>query len=734
MRRKNANLTYKNRTASIVADHFETWQLTRRDPRDGIHRLINTTVSMIEELDSETAYIEQMFMPDAMDLAEPWVMYQSYPFNALADLYVSGQLASDILTVATSIDEFLFGDIDFLSPEFTISGIPYTKSILSTGIDQIYLLGSGTLAEYNLQTQEFVRSGQIDVTYTAMKMFYADVEHPVYTMKENFREETLQVTLSGVPVSYTLQMASDMTGTWVGEFDVNYDGYIGEYERDAVSSALGITQQQVSPSVWPLYDWMDVNKDGAISESDYNAILLSVPSVAPDITAVVKVPRSVAGAVSIVYEIELPRTEHLYRGSSPFSKLTDLDKLYEFSSKVAYDNVSDIYYGINADGTQLRAYRYDPQNDEVVSDILVHVERWSHDCLLIDLDTYDGFLFVLAGDGTTNKMFYGDIWGETTWEIPTEVEIPSLSGELPTAMTATQDGYFVVAIGDTLRVFSQGRDKAIDVGGIGYFNNRHSLALEDATALKTIPSYIFNAFDSFAYSAMGLSRPLGCDNLQMRKLIMDFWQHPQGNDKLGMNFGLMREFGYENDDTVVSGLVYSIPAELTYSGESVWDVYVNGYAMDVSEIASGEVLLSGEIGSIRVLSGIELIPDEQITEDYNYLRIEGYFLDGNEDPMRLVYTIPIDQGKVDPDIMVRTYGDSGFLTDVGYIISGEPVQELIDIVTEAESTNPFVYSNAMTNMIPMDSNRISVEPALATIYDVDISGLISELTEVEIDI
>ena len=738
MRRQTIDFSYKNRTASIVDDSFDPWQLTKKDPREGVHRLVNEIVSSIQEMDTEADYIERMFFPEKMDLSEPWVMFSSYPEHPLEELYISGELSTDLVDVVVTIDDFLAGGIDYLNREFIISGVPWAESIRANDIDHLYMLGSGYITEYNLQNQSFTKSGQVDITSTTLNNFYADIEHPVYSIREDFREETVAVTISGRPVPYTMELASDMTGVWVDEYDINLDGYIGDYERSRIESSMGVSQQEVSPSVWALYDWMDVNKDGTISQSDYNAIMTSVTSAAPDVTAIIKVPRSVVGAVTVAYDRMLPRSKHLYRWGDRYERLSDLDKLYGFASKLAYDIHTGVYFGINSDGTELRAYKYDRTNNEVVSDLLVHVERWSKDCLLIDLDTADGFLYVLVSDNTTTKLFYGDIWKEAVYDLPDSAIISSLNNQTPTAMTTTMDGYFAIMVGDTIQVFSQGIDKAMSINGIGYFGRRYPLTLKDSTPLKTIPSYIFNSFDSFAYSAMGIERPLGCDNLQMRKLIMDFWKHSQGNDKIGMNFGMMREFGYENEDTIVSGTVYHLPAELTYSGtppEEEWNLYINGYPMDVTPIVSGEsYLLSGEPGTLFLIGGTEIIPEESVTTLYNSLRIEGYFIDGNDDIDRYIYTIPIASGKTTPDIMVRTYGDPAFLEDVGYTVSGEPVQALIDIVFEAESTNPFVYNNIITNRTPMDSNRISQEPILETVYDVDMSGLISGLIEVELEL
>jgi len=737
MRRQTPDLTYKDRTASIVEDHFDLWQLTRRDPRDGTHRLVNTIVSLIEELDVEADYIERMFIPDRMDLSEPWVMYHSYPEYPMADLYISGQIASGTVSLVTSIDDFLAGDIDELDHEFTISGTPYAESILAISMDQIFLLGSGIITEYDLQDQEYVSSGEVDYTIEVIRTFYADKDHPVFPIREDFREDSLTVEISGQVVSYELEMAEDMTGSWNDEFDVNKDGYIGDYERGIIEASMGVSQQQVSPTVWETYDWMDVNKDGTISESDYNAVMTSVTSAAPDVTGVVKVPRSVIGALEVSYDKKLPISKHLFRSGNSYSRLTDLDTIYDSFSKVTYDTKTDVYYGINSDGTELRVFKYDALNDSIVNDLLVLVNRWDHDCVLIDLDAVDGFLYVLASDSSTTKMFYGNIWGEATYRLPNEVDIPDLDGETPIAMTSMENGYFVILVGNTLKVFSPVRDKAIDLEGVGYFNKRYDLELEDGTNLKTIPSYIFNSFDSFAYSAMGLSRPPGCDNFQMRKLIMDFWQHPPGNDKLGMNFGIMRELGLVNDDTIVSGTVYHLPAELTYSGEppdNSWDLIINDCPMSAIEQSDGSYMLSGSIGTLTLINGDELIPGETVTTVYDSLVIEGYFLDGNNDVNYLSHTLDIDKGKHTPDISVRTYGDMNFLEDVGYVVSGEPIQEFIDIVFDAEDTNPFVYGNAVTNQTPMDSNRVSDDPVMYTIYDVSLSGLLTTLEDVEVDL
>lgn len=922
MRRKVPDFSYKTEVQDIVEDNFDPWQLVSRDAREGIHRLVNRTVSLISELDNEAEYIENMFFPQSMDLSEEWVLYKSYPEYPAEDIYISGQLSTDIVDEVTNIDQLLAGNIDILCHEYTISGVPYANHILAQDIEHLYLLGSGVVTEYDLSDQSMTRSGTIDTVTTVNTIFYADKNHRVFTIKEEYRPETVTVVYSGENVSHTLIDADDLTGAWNERFDANGDGVVDDFERAAIENALGLTQQQVDPTTWETFHWMDVNEDGSISESDYNAVMTAVPSAAPDVEGLIKVPFNTVGALTVSYEKKLPRAKNLVRprtASGRYNTITDFHPLYSFAEKSAYDPHTDTYYGINEDATELRAYKYDQINEEVVSDLLMYIPRWSSDCYLVDLDVCLGTLYVLASDGTTTKMFYGDVWRETTEEISNEATIPSMSGQVPTSFTTMPDGYFAMLIGDTVRVYSGSRDKVMDIDGVAYFNRKYSLSLSDDTELNTVPHYIFNNWDSFAYSAIGLERPLGCDNLQMRKLIMDFWKHEQGHDKIGMNYGIMRELGLVNSGVVPSGIAYYLPAEMTYSGvppSQEWDITVNGYPTtvldratpvydvtstttlettlysesfesgiggwyaymgtsvlsqssdysvdgsyslkidtgsilvaaytgDVTQVASsttyiakvwvyestlvgmskslyiydstndaplvevdsttavqtwteleitfttpancteigvmvalgswppaagiiyidkatidtivpfevtttttelsnpgytnyesGEIVditISGGLGSIQLIDGTTIVPDNQVVTLGELLSINGYFIDGNGDLQSLTYNITIQSGSTIPTITASTYGDSEFIERIGYTNSGEPTDSFVEFVRDKTETNPFLYGEAITDVTPMDSNRVAVEPVLETEYDVTLSGLLSGLVEVTVE-
>ena len=735
MRRTKVDLSYKNRTRDIVKDRFQPWQLTSKDAREGIHRFVNRSVSLMRELDTEAEYIENMFFPERMDLSEEWVLYRPYPACVMNDVYLSGEPIADILPVAESLDSMLAGNVDLLTPEFILSGVPEAESILSIDLEHTYILVSGVVTEVNLQEQQIVTSGEVDLVMQSDVTLFVDIDHRMHAIREAYRDGTVSLTLSGIPIPFTFIGTDQLTGAWNEEFDGDSNGIIGSFERARIENSIGLTQQDMSPDRWAEHDWMDANKDGTISESDYNAVMNSYPSAAPDVAAVVDVLPGRYGEMILSYERKLPKAKYLYRNSLSKVLLDDFHPLYRFASKVAYDNHTDTYFGINHDGTEVRAYRYDPINNEIVSDLLLYVPMWSHECKLVGIDCVHGTLFVGVTDGVTTKVFYGDAWGETVEEISSEAQVPTMSGEVPSAFTAMPDGYFAFLTGNVVRVFKGARDRVIEIDGVTYYNRRHSVTLADGTPLKTIPHYIFNNWDSFSFS-LGFDRPWGCDNLCMKKKIMDFWQHQQGHDKLGMNYGMLRELGLDNADLVPSGMMYYLPSELTTSGEPpLWDILVNRTHMVVLDLSgeTGEYLiLSGDTGTIRVEDRRRIIPDEVITMSSDIVEIEGYFLDGNGDPVRLVYKTPIMRGGSDPTIKVRTYGDPVFLEDVGYTISGEPQSELISFVKRAEEENPFVYGNALTDVTPMDSNRVAEEPILETLYSPNLSGLLEGLTEVEI--
>jgi hypothetical protein len=70
MRRRSIDFSYKQRTSDIVRSVYEPWQLTYRDAREGVHRLVNTVVSVSDEFDNEIKEIENLFFIDHIDIGK----------------------------------------------------------------------------------------------------------------------------------------------------------------------------------------------------------------------------------------------------------------------------------------------------------------------------------------------------------------------------------------------------------------------------------------------------------------------------------------------------------------------------------------------------------------------------------------------------------------------------------------------------------------------------------------
>lgn len=736
MRRKTTDFSYKERTSEIIKEQFHPWQLSYKDAREGFHRFINRVVSLIQELDTEGTTIENMFFPEQMNLSEEWVVYHPYPLYPLSDIYLSGEPINQAIGQVESIDDMLAGSIDIADQVFIMSGIPEVHSMVALDSTNIYLSNSGMLTHIDVYNNTVIASGTIDTIVHHDELFYCDIYNTMYPIREAYREGTVRVTRSGVIIPFEIHEKQDLTGIWNEDFDIDNNGIIGSYEQATLESAYGISSDTIPPSEWSMYEWMDVNGDGIISESDYTAVMSAIPSAAPDVFAIIEVPYGNADTYTVTYEKKLPQSLHIYRHGQYYAILDDEHPLSLYASKVTYDSHTDSYYGINYDETELRAYRYDSINNEIVDDVLIYIPLWSHNCRLNALDTIHGILYLVVSDGTISKIFYGDIWGETVEAITQEATIPALLNSLPQAFSALPDGYFILYTENKLIVLKGSRDKVIEIDGVPYFNRRHTVTHKNGTPLKTVPHRIFNNWDSFAYS-FGIERPLGCDNLCMKRLIMDFWKHMQGNTAIGMNYGIVRELGYDNYTVIPSGLFYDIPSPLTCSGEpplASWDIIINGHEMTVFESYQEEkthILLSGSIGTIRVENGTRLFPDEMVSSTYGTLAITGYYKDGNNDPIRLTANVSIRQGTSNPVITAQTYGDYEFLNERGYIISGEPSEQMITLLHETEINDPFIYANAHTDITPMDSRRISQKPLIPTVYDPCLSGLVVRMSDVE---
>jgi len=741
MRRPSPDLTYKDRTRQLIEANLESWQLPYKDPREGFHRLVNRVVSLSEEFNTELEYVQDMFFPDRIDLSEEYVVYRSMNTTDPYDIYLSGISVSGLLREAESLDDFIGGLPDVLILEHTVSGMPVVSSLVGDDLTRVMGYQSGMLYQMNLLNEVITQSGSIEnrVVKTVTTTF--DTNNRYLAILDDIRVDTIDIVPllpesgyqanrmipSGIP--YSVLGPDDLTGLWNASFDIDNNKYIGDYELGIAMSLRGADMRNYTPEVWTEIAWADVNGDGIIDDHDIKAIKSAYRSAAPDVHSVIEVPASVAASCSVTYELAVPLPAMISRGVGLYRVHMDNDPITSLSTRITYDEKTDIYYGITEDGTQLVAFRFDPVVNSVVGDQLVYVERWDPSCRLLDVDCMWGYLFVLVSDGSTYELRIGDIWGEYVETIERSVLIEFPDDFAPTAMSLSSDGYMLFSNANGTMMFRLGRDKFLAMNGELMFNRKHDLTISLSGEVKLVPQYIFNNWDSFAFS-FGIERPWGVNNLQMKRLLYDFYRHKQGHSMLGMAYGIHRELGYVNPDVYNPDIPVTLPFTLITSGE----ISVDSVAASVSAISDTQVSVMSYLGQFTLQNGFELYPSSGLVAAARSFVLGGLAIDGNGDGQSVTWTVNLPLGVPVPPLKVRTMADPAYLTEQGYIVSGVPTSGLVELVSSYEDSNHAIYRNAITNTIPFDAARFSPSGLIATAYDPSLSGVLLVSDEIEVDL
>jgi len=755
MRRKKPDYSYKEQTRSIITDNIDPWQLIYKDEREGFHRYINRVVSLGEELETEAQYVENRFFPDTMDVSEEWVMFKPFPTVSINEVYLSGEPLSSVSNIneAENIDDFLSGYVEYMSGDIVNSELPYLESIVSISTSELYALTSGILYEIDTIHNRIYSSGDIENRQYQVKKVDFDSNNRICTIDEKYITGTIRVyttdsfeqiydnieyditvpidtvesEASGIP--FIVKETVDLTGIWNEDFDIDDNKYIGNVELDVLNNIYGRNMNDFSPEEWEQYSWADVNNNGVIDEYDYNAVKSAIYSASPEIQGVIEVPNGTLTSAIVVYEKDIPKPKYIYRDNSTYNIIMSDHVFNNTICKVVYDSHTSIYYGISNDKMSLKAMTYDDSIESITGDEYIFLPRWSENCEIIDIDIYNGHLFAIVGDGETFKIFYDDIWGEYVDSLLLQIELHLPPEFIPHSMSMSTDGSVIISGTDSALICIPTRDKYIEIDKIVYFNKKQDVTDSESNSLLMVPQLIFNSFDSFAFS-LGIARPPGCDNIKMKEIIYDFYEHMQGHDNTGASYGIIRELGGTNIDISPSGELYFLP----YTLDNTSALYINEYRMTKIEELGTIVTYSGDIGTVIVDSGVQIIPDSKITSRYDTMDFECYAIDGNGDSVECDYSLSIKLGYpgTSGDIEIFTLADENYLSDsrVDYISDNEITDEFIDIVTKIEDSNPLIYKNAEACTVPMDTYRISMEPLINTVYDPWMSGIIDPEHEI----
>jgi len=707
VRKRVPELFYKDRTKEIIKANFLPWQLVARDPREGIHRLINRIVSFTDEVDAEAQYIESMFFPDACDLTEPYIAYR-IPFGTPESITVSGETLTTFFEEALTIDDFLAGPPDIYASGGVFNA-PHHLSLSMSGSSELYLVGeSGAIYSYNLISGE---SGTIrapsEPSIVEMEVIIDDTHRSFLVQKsgQGLPTDIEVITQSGISLPITVNTDP---GAYNPEFDRDNDGIIGEYERSLALRAYGAKQQTSTLAEWNVIGWCDIDDDGYISDRDIAQVMHSVPSFTPEAYASVTVSGAYKGSATLRYRIEQEYSTTVIAdvvGSRPLYVVPE--SLKNFRS-LSYDSKTRIYYAVESDGVTLYALKVHPTLGTVVATSIINVPLWGN-ATIRDIDLCDGMLYVLISDDTETKIAIAYVRDEYTLECSEVARVACTFPNPVTMLGVGSDGAVVVSDGDHLYELIPQRWRYIVINNETYLSQYPGDTVYVGDKPYTVYPYsIFNNFDSFAYS-LGLERPYGRDNHWMRNAIFDFFIHRQGNSALGATYGIIRSLGelpvtYRNSSyTFVSPNVFA-------SGE----FFINNENAEITATESGSVITTGTCTIVtadwhvfQVLRG-----NEKIT-------ISGKVYDGNGDLVSDSYTIVIPSGEAyeTSPVQIYQYDDISFLESRGLITSGQPSHELIKLVTERVLSEPTIWKNAYTGRTPIRMLRLGVKPVLETMMD-----------------
>lgn len=727
MRRTLPDISYKKQTREIIESNFKPWQLSRKDEREGFHRLVNEVVSHVQELSSEVSYVENMFFLDSIDVNEDWVMFTTYPNYKLSELYFSGEPVTETCTEVTTTDDFIGNGFDVSYPvkSISFSGEPISINLTNQRIE---VLSSRKIHTIDIVTSEIISTSSADVILSGeMEVVVGELNRQI-PIEERIRPETLIITVDGTTVPYTIKNASEFTSPWNPDFDVDNNGIVGSYEEFIARSNIGSIATDFTPSEWEKIGWLDIDEDGVISEKDVSRVLLYTNSISPGVYHVVNVSGTRTGVMALSYEKYNPNALMFSKGDCPDHVIDDENLISDLYKSVTYVNEISVYFGVETDGRTLRAFKYDFDNSQITADMMIHIPDLTASGEILDVASANGFVYALIKEPSGHRIAYDNVLKESIEYLSGSADIV-MSGE-PTLIGASPNGSIILYADNTINFVSAERDRCMEVDGESFFNIRKTLTLEDGTAVKIVPSYIFNSFDAFAYS-FGIERPYGMNNLLFKDIISDFWIHQQSNSEYGMNYGILREVGIIPDDLSYCGDLYILPETIIQSG-NLWYVNVNGCEMNMISESSGIVVFSGIPGEMQVYSGHIATFSEEILKDYDTLEISSYFSDGNGDPIYLTYNVKVKRGKSIPDIHVYSYDNAGFLESEGFIVSGEPTEEFIAFVNEIDSEDPFTYANAVVDVTPMDMKRTCPEYIIPTVYDPKMAQILSGMPVVNI--
>ena len=723
MRRIRPDLTYKRETADIMSSVYEPWQRGAKDPREGVHRLVNRSVSLGDEAISELDYIRAKFMPQSADITESHTLYDIAGYTP-DSLRIGTVPLTSVYAETASIDRVLDGVYDeFVTFATYTTPAAFTDLCGHTG-KTVYGLSDGTVYAYDLSDASHVidasRSSSM-VSFT----FYADSTCRTLVIPEDADLSSLRVAdADGMTHSIEILSHSTARGVYMPVFDRDGDGVIWYDDRDVVESIRNVKQSELTPERWAQICDLDYNDNLVVDDADLVPFDAAFGSLSDSIYAAARIISPVNGALTVSYSVKGSAIVAIDDNEDGYTSRTSLDPLNGYGKAIWYDKTLDAYLCLQDD--QYLHIIKRGNFDSIANDHLVHLPLWNTRAEAIDLMVWNGYVWVLASDGHTHKLFCGDILKEQlfTTDIVFELSLP----ETPQACTFVTNGRILIAAGTKLIELQPKRYVYYYNGSHLYLSNRETVTDTDGKAVPVSTVKVFNSFDSFGYN-IGLNRRWGVSNETFRDTIINAFMYPNSHSRIGMRNCMLREFGL-HARYAESLQICRLPGPI----DNTRPIYINGIQAVMSSFGDGiAITADGRVfhamhtagAGVPSLSFIECVTShtDELTITLGASFIDGDGLSRVLSDVKLVFPPMHD----DERITITPFTDPDALARAGYTDnSGMPTSTLYARMLVEDAAHPALFSNAVVNEWPLDFIRVPSCPIASTGYNPALSSIVTE--------
>ena len=729
MRRIRPDLTYKRETADIMSSVYEPWQRGAKDQREGVHRLVNRIVSFGDEAVSELEYVSAKFMPQSADITESHTVFDIAGYEP-DTLRIGTSALTDIYAETSSIDRVLDGIYDSFTTYATYKTPAVFTDLCGHDGETVYGLADSTVYAYTLADGRY----RIDDTDTASLVsftFYADSSFRTVVIPEDADLSTLRIyDADRRTLNIELLSHESARGTYMPLFDRDRDGVIWYDDRDALEAIRNIKQSAMTPEQWAQICDLDYNDNRCVDDADLIPFDVAFASLSDSIYAAARVISPVNGAVTVSYSVKGSTIVAIDDADDGYTPRISLDPINGYGHAVWYDADIDAYLCLQND--QFLHIVKRGNFDSVANDHLVYLPLWNTNTRAIDLMVWNGYVWILATDGTTHKLFCGDILREQifTTEYVYDLTLP----ETPQACTFVSNGRILIAAGMNLVELQPKRYVYYYNGSHLYLSNRETITDASGAAVPVSAVKVFNSFDSFGYN-LGLSRRWESSNETFRDIILNAFAYPNSHSRIGMRNCMLREFGLDAHYREALQLC-RLPGPIDASHH----VYINGSQALVTSEGSTVTITAGGMTYIAThTSGTAVSPLSYIEcisphPDTASIVLDASFFDGDGisrslTGIKLVFPPFHDDHRV----TVTSFTDQAELRNAGYVDSvGVPTAALYTRMLEEDIAHPALFANAIVNEWPLDFIRVPSCPIVPTGYNPLLTSFMLETEQLSI--